>query len=264
MNELFSAERDALAAESGTSVRNRTLVISDIHGNIDALRAIDEPCDGIICLGDIVDYGPSPRECIDYLREREVLRARGNHDHAVAFCKDCRTPDGPLRQLSVSSRTYTMQVLGEAETRWLGEADTSVRAELDGRRVFAVHGAPSDHMYKYLAPRMPEDVLHQEVMSTGADIVFVGHTHHPFIKEFDDGKLLVNVGSVGQPRDGIPKASYAIVENGSVRLKRAEYDVEAAIARTRTMPLPAPVRERLVSLLEHGRTTPPVRREKTE
>ncbi|MHB1361250.1 MAG: metallophosphoesterase family protein [Thermoleophilia bacterium] len=229
----------------------RTLVISDIHGNIDALQAIDEQYDNIVCTGDIVDYGPNPRECIEFLRERNVIRARGNHDHAVAFCQDCQTPKGPLRRLSLASREYTEKVLSDGEKSWLGEAETSVQTGHDGLRIFAVHGAPSNHMYKYLLPQTSDEVLAKEVASVDADIIVIGHTHQPFIKRFD-GKVLVNAGSVGQPRDGIAKACYAIIEDGAVEIRRAEYDVAAVVAKTRAIPIDKSLRERLAYLIENA------------
>jgi len=233
----------------------RTLVISDIHGNIDALRSIDEPCDNIICLGDIVDYGPDPRACIEYFYDRQVLRSRGNHDHAVAFCVDCQTPHGPYRRLSLLSREYTAAILDDTEKHWLGDAPTSVTMEHDGLRIFAVHGAPSNHMYKYLSPRTSDEDLAREVAEVDADIIFVGHVHQPYVKSFD-GKQLVCVGSVGQPRDGIPSACYAIIENGEVEIRRASYDVEAAVKKTRSMPLEGPVIDQLVYLLEEAKPPP--------
>lgn len=234
----------------------RTLVISDIHGNIDALESIGDSFDNIVCMGDIVDYGPSPADCVQYLREREIFRSRGNHDHAVAYCKDCRTPKGPLRNLSVTSRTYTLAALSDADKLWLGETDTAVTVRQDNLTIFAVHGAPSDHLYKYLTPQTPDEILLEELDLVEADIILTGHTHLSFIKHFN-GKTLVNVGSVGQPRDGIAKASYAVIEDGRVELRRSAYDVEAAVAKTRALPLDSAAIDNLVYLLENARTPPP-------
>jgi putative phosphoesterase len=233
----------------------RTLVISDIHGNIDALTSIGDSYDNIICLGDIVDYGPRPAECVQFLQGRQVIRTRGNHDHAVAYCKDCRTPKGPFRHLSVTSRTFTLATLSDADKQWLGEAETAATAANNGLDIFAVHGAPSDHLYKYLTSHTPDKDLAQEVDLVEADMIFTGHTHQPFIKELN-GKLLVNVGSVGQPRDGIAKACYAVIEDGKVEIKRSEYDIEAAVAKTRDMPLDAAVIDNLVYLLENAQAPP--------
>lgn len=244
------------AAASRYNLRMRTMVISDIHGNIDALTAIDESYDNIICLGDIVDYGPSPRECVEFIMELEVHRVRGNHDHAVAFCKDCQTPHGPYRHLSLVSREFTTNILGDREKKWLGEAETSVRVEHDGLSIFAVHGAPSNHMYKYLTLHTPDEELAREADTVDADIILTGHTHQPFIKKIN-GKLVVNVGSVGQPRDGNLGACYAVIENGEVEIRRAGYDVAAVVGKTLAMPVDEPVRTQLVYLLEQAKAPPP-------
>lgn len=233
-----------------------TLVISDIHANIDALRAIDEPCDQIVCLGDIVDYGPEPAACMDYLQQLSVplLRVRGNHDNAVAFRVDCACGEA-FRHLSVLTREYMWQVLDQKQLEWIGEPETSLMLESGGRSIYATHAAPSDNLFRYLTPETGDEDLALELETAGADIVLTGHTHKPFIREIDD-RLMVNVGSVGQPRDGIPRVSYAIIEDGRVELKRADYDIAAAVARLRALPLDTATIGELVYILEHADTPP--------
>lgn len=234
----------------------RALVISDIHANIDALRAIDEPCDAVVCLGDIVDYGPEPAACIDYLRNLTVplLRVRGNHDNAVAFRVDCACGEA-FKHLSILTREYMWQVLDREQLEWIGEPETILKLESGGSSVYATHAAPSDNLFRYLTPETSDKDLALELKTAGADIVLTGHTHKPFIRKID-GKLMVNVGSVGQPRDGIPRASYAIIEGGQVELKRVDYDVAAAVAKLRALPLnPAAIGE-LVFILEYADTPP--------
>jgi putative phosphoesterase len=232
----------------------RVLVISDIHGNLDALSAIDEPCDRVICLGDLVDYGPEPAACIESLRSRGLDRVRGNHDNAVAFRVDCGCGEA-FKHLSVATREYMWQVLDEDTLAWLGAAPTSLQAEIDGRRILAVHAAPSDHMFKYLTPDTPDRELAEEASLVDADIILTGHSHRPFQRRFGD-KLLVNVGSVGQPRDGIPRVSYAVIEDGGIELKRVDYDVGSAMAKIRKLPLKELVRDQLAYILEHAGTPP--------
>jgi len=236
----------------------RTLVISDIHGNIDALESVlaaaGSAIDQILCLGDIVDYGPEPAACIELMRE-PVMRIRGNHDNAVAFHVDCGCGEA-FRHLSIETREYMWRILSEEQTAWLGEVEPLLETEIDGRRIYAVHGAPSDPLFKYIQPDTPADELAREAsLAPGADIILMGHTHKPFLKELE-GRHLVNAGSVGQPRDGIAKASYAIIDNGRVELHRSEYDVERAMARVGKMPVSQKAREQLAYILKHA-TTPP-------
>lgn len=232
----------------------RYLVLSDIHANPDALQAIDEPHDAVICLGDIVDYGPDPLPCIEYFRRGNVYRVRGNHDNAVAFRVDCACGEA-FKHLSVETREYMWQVLGEEELRFLGEAETGLMLESGGRPVLAVHAAPSDHLFRYLTPDTPAEELAEEMEAVSADIVLTGHSHRPFVREFG-GRLLVNVGSVGQPRDGIPRVSYAVLEEGRVELKRADYDIEAAVNKLEALPYGERTKRQLIHILENAGTPP--------
>ncbi|MEW6019627.1 MAG: metallophosphoesterase family protein [Pseudomonadota bacterium] len=233
----------------------RAVVLSDIHGNMDALAAIDEPRDLTIFLGDIVDYGPEPAACIDLLRrEPSLLRVRGNHDNAVARRMDCGCGEA-FRHLSVATREHMWRVLQARDLKWIDAPDTSLEAVIDGRRVFAVHAAPSDHLFRYLTPDTPDEELAAEAASVEADIVLTGHSHRPFTRRFED-TLLVNVGSVGQPRDGIPQVSYAVIEDGEVELRRVPYDVESAARKVMELPLDGLVREQLAYILRHA-TEPP-------
>ena len=228
----------------------RILALSDIHANIDALLSINEPHDAVLFLGDVVDYGPEPAACIDWLRERGALRVRGNHDNAVAFRMDCGCGQAYLH-LSVATREYMWRVLAEDDQAWVGEPGTSLELDSGGRRILAVHAAPSDNLFKYVTPETSDEDLAAEAALTSADIILMGHTHRPF-RRHAGGKLLVNVGSVGQPRDGVPMASYAVIENGEVELKRSEYDVEAAVARLGKLPLAGRVIEELSHILRHA------------
>lgn len=232
----------------------RILVLSDIHGNIDALEAIDETHDRILFLGDVVDYGPDPIACIDFLKQNNALRVRGNHDNAVANRVDCGCGEA-FRHLSVLTRQYMWQILGEEQLQWLGAADTFLEMWQTDRSVYATHAAPSDNLFKYLPPDTPDEELELEGVVAGADIVLTGHTHKPFAREAG-GRLIVNVGSVGQPRDCIPRASYAIIERGQVELKRVDYDVERAAARVMALPIDAIAREQLAYILRNAQEPP--------
>ena len=229
----------------------RILVLSDIHGNIDALEAIDEAWDRILFLGDVVDYGPEPSACIDFLAEHDALRVRGNHDNAVAFRVDCACGEA-FKHLSVITRKYMWQTLSPAQLEWIGEPGTSLELWQAGHSVYATHAAPSDNLFKYLTADTPDEELASEAEAAGSDIIVTGHTHKPFMREVK-GKLMVNVGSVGQPRDGITKASYAIIEDGSIELKRVDYDIERAASRVLALPFEASAREQLAYILRNAK-----------
>ena len=166
-----------------------------------------------------------------------LLRVRGNHDNAVAFRIDCGCGEA-FKHLSVVTREYMWQVLSREQLDWIGEPPTSL--ELESGRPAA--STPSTRRPATTSSatcrRIPATrTWRAELKLAGADIVLTGHTHKPFMREIG-GRLLVNVGSVGQPRDGIPRVSYAIIEDGRVELKREPITTSTRpCARIRALPL---------------------------
>ncbi len=228
----------------------RFLFISDIHANPYALRAVldDTPShDEVVVLGDLVDYGPRPGEVVDDVRSMGAKVVRGNHDEAVAKGIDCGC--GPAtHHLSVLTRErISYGTLSKADIRWL---DT-LPYELDLGWGHAVHAAPSNKLYSYLYPWMSNEEICKELVtgpkrpaSRGCAGVrgtyLVGHTHHQFIRRLPGLALIINPGSVGQPRDWDPRASYALIEvDGEdivgVELRRVRYDIEAVIKDLRIL-----------------------------
>ncbi|MEF8857555.1 MAG: YfcE family phosphodiesterase [Halolamina sp.] len=152
-------------------------VLSDIHGNriaLDAVLADMPPVEGLVCAGDVVGYNPWPQACVDSVRDHDMAMVLGNHDRAVAGA------------------------LG-----WLGSLSTERRVA-DGR-VKLVHGHPDD----------PDHYTHPDEFSAALlgdeELLVMGHTHHQYHERDDEG-IVLNPGSVGQPRDGDPDATYAVVD----------------------------------------------------
>ena len=220
----------------------RRALISDIHANLEALEVVlaDIKAQGIteiLCLGDLIGYGPNPRECIDLVMENCSVSLLGNHDQGALF-----DPDGfnigaeraifwTREQLeSASDRTNN-------ERRWefLGELPRTHRLN----EFLFVHGSPRNPLSEYI---FPEDIYNQRKMERLFQLVekycFQGHTHVPGVftennqffspEEIDheytlgEGKVMINVGSVGQPRDGDPRACYVVLEDG--RPARSSFD----------------------------------------
>jgi len=235
----------------------RTLVISDIHGNIEALRAVaaaEAAIDQVICLGDIVDYGPSPEETVRWVRERAFATVRGNHDNAVATGDDCRS--APLfRRLSVETRRKTTPLLTSASLSFLRSLPPTHALTLGGTRTLLLHAAPADPLFQYL-PASDVAGWRAEAAGIDADLILVGHTHMPVVLDLGD-KRMVNPGSVGLPRDGEPRACYAIFEDGEPTLKRVAYDVERTISDLRAWGLPEDVTRALESLYRGGEPPSP-------
>ncbi len=229
----------------------RRAVLSDVHGNIEALTAVladikTQSVDGIYCLGDVIGYGPNPVECLDTIMKVDVC-ILGNHDQAAMF-----DPDG-FNPVALRAIYWTRERMDEIQgnsnavnRRWdfLGELP---RFKDEGRFKF-VHGSPRDPTNEYVFPEHAYDERKMKNLFRRVEqFCFQGHTHIPgvfteeceFISPEDcdyqfqlgDGKLLVNVGSVGQPRDSDPRACYAVVSDDSVEFRRVEYPLEETVAK---------------------------------
>ncbi|MDX1946285.1 MAG: metallophosphoesterase family protein [Pirellulaceae bacterium] len=222
-------------------------LISDIHANLEALQVVlaDIRSQGIreiYCLGDIVGYGPNPCECLDEVIARCKVTILGNHDQATLF-----DPDG-FNPIALRAVYWTRDQLetgpgtpSQKNKRWdfLGELH---RTHTEGDILF-VHGSPREPTNEYV---FPEDIYNQRKMDALFGRIqkycFQGHTHLPGVFTYDyrftppedcnyqyqlgEQKAMINVGSVGQPRDGDPRACYVILDGGSVTFRRLEYDVQ--------------------------------------
>ena len=211
-------------------------VISDVHANRVALDAVldDMPeVDATLCAGDVVGYNPWPAECVDAIRRRDVPSVMGNHDRAVASGTAFR-----FNSMARAGVEHARGRLSDDQQAWLADRPDSLRA-LDGR-VSVVHGHPEDpDRYTYPQDFSP-DLLDDE------DVLVMGHTHVQHHEVYDEG-VVMNPGSVGQPRDGDPRAAYAVLDldDPSVTEHRVEYDVEAVQAAVSEAGLPEKIGHRL-------------------
>ena len=231
----------------------KILIISDIHSNYEALLAVAEAerhADQTWCLGDLVDYGPQPAEVVQWIRHHARLCVRGNHDFALAFNEDCHCGKR-FRELSVSSRQMNRQLLTAEQIAWLQLLPGTEEIVLENCRFRLAHAAPNGNLYRYLVPGITDIELAGEMEGILADVVFCGHTHFPMIRKVD-GKLFVNPGSVGQPRDGDPRASYAVWDDGVIKLRRTKYDISKTVEKLRACPLPARMADQLSLVLQTG------------
>ena len=238
---------------------NPIAVISDIHGNLPALTAVLADIDQrgmtrILCLGDVVGYGPEPGDCLDLIQQRCQVTLMGNHDFAAIF------EPGNFNIGAEMACYWTRQVLEEEpdkdvrNRRWGFLASLPVKAvlspdECPAGKVILVHGSPRRPVNEYI---FPDDVYNNPNKLHGLferidQTCLVGHTHVPGVflptpdfyspeelgnvYEVDSHRAMVNVGSVGQPRDRDTRASYVILEEGVVRFVRVEYDVEGTVAK---------------------------------
>jgi putative phosphoesterase len=210
----------------------RILLLADIHSNWPALQAVAAiPHDICLCMGDLVDYGPEPGPVVEWVRARTAVCVRGNHDHGAAQHVIIQARTG-YKYLTAITRPMTRELLGPDGLRRLANLPVSRTVTLDRMRFLLVHASPRDPLDEY-APPDPE-FWARRLQNVEADVVCVGHTHQPYVLEVGD-KLVINPGSVGQPRDGDPRASFAVIQDFKVDLHRIDYPVEdtvAAVGRT--------------------------------
>lgn len=211
-------------------------VISDVHANLPALLAVLDdmpPVDAVVCAGDVVGYNPWPADCVDAIRDRGISTVQGNHDRAVAS-GDAAGFNGMAR----AGVDLARRRLGSSAIGWLGALPTE--RLVAGGRVKIVHGHPDDPD-RYTYPRdFAPGLLGDE------ELLVLGHTHVQHHAVFDGG-IVLNPGSVGQPRDGDPDAAYAVVDldDRSVEECRVRYDIDAVVAAVEDADLPRRIGERL-------------------
>ncbi|HJZ56610.1 MAG TPA: metallophosphoesterase family protein [Gemmataceae bacterium] len=226
----------------------RILLLADIHGNRAALEAIREPHDVCLCLGDLVDYGPEPGPCVEWVRRHALATVRGNHDHGVAQNVEVQGVGG-FRFLTAITRPPTVAALTAEQRRFLADLPTSCMLTLDGKRFLLVHASPRDPMDEYAPPE--PSFWAPRLAGLAVDFVCAGHTHQPYVLNVN-GITVINPGSVGLSRDGDPRASYALIENGQVQLKRAEYPIDRTIQAVLTSGLDATAKRMLSDLYRGG------------
>ncbi|HZW06917.1 MAG TPA: metallophosphoesterase family protein [Phycisphaerales bacterium] len=252
-----------------------TAIISDVHGNLEALQAVLADIDSrgikrIICLGDIIGYGPNPVECVDLVRARCEWALMGNHDFGVLYeptnfnagaeSAAFWTRDRLDAEADDGLRRERYEFLGRLRVR-------VVETCPDGRTsLLAVHGSPRRPINEYI---FPDDVSNApDKLSTIFErvprVCVVGHTHVPGVftdepdfyppgeltdstyKFTESEKAIINVGSVGQPRDMDPRSSYVVLDERGVTFVRVPYDVEEVARKIRAVPqLPEWLADRL-------------------
>jgi diadenosine tetraphosphatase ApaH/serine/threonine PP2A family protein phosphatase len=236
-------------------------IISDIHSNLEALQAVLKDIEqfhveDIYCLGDVVGYGPNPRECVDLVMACKLVLL-GNHDQGAMF-----DPEGfnPPAERAIFWTRDQLESAPESRTarekRWEFLAERPRYFKEDGR--LYVHGSARNPLNEYV---FPEDIYNQRKMERIFALVerycFQGHTHVPgifteqapddlyqfnspeeieLVHKLDNRKTLCNVGSVGQPRDGDWRACYILLDGDTIRYRRVEYDIDTTVRKIYAVP----------------------------
>jgi putative phosphoesterase len=226
----------------------RILLLADIHGNWPALQAIQEPYDLCLCLGDLVDYALEPAACVDWVRRHAAACVRGNHDHGAAHDVPEAGKNG-YRFLSAVTRPNTLKRLSPEALTYLAHLPLTKYLTADDARFMLVHATPRNALHSY----GPPDAKFWEAQLEGVDaeVICVGHSHEAFVLPVGD-KLVINPGSVGFPRDGDPRASYAVIENRRVEIKRIEYRIADTVQVIQESELPDTAKLMLAEALQSG------------
>jgi putative phosphoesterase len=190
-------------------------VLSDIHGNLQALQAVLRAasslgCDRVISLGDVVGYYAQPGECIDLLKEHDAINFMGNHDSYLVGDTNC-----PRSKMISEITNYQRGIVNSEQLQWLSR---SISTLIENGNYFA-HGGWQDPLDQYLYKVSATHIPH------GAINLFTGHTHVQVLVEFGQQKYC-NPGSVGQPRDGDPMAAFAVLSGNDIHLHRVDYDID--------------------------------------
>jgi len=242
----------------------RLLVLTDIHANLTALEASLAAAEGgwerVVCLGDVVGYGPDPNEVTSRIRELGAVTIRGNHDKAAAELM----PTDDFNPVAKAAVHWTRSQLSNENLAWLAALP---QAPLEAEGVVLVHGAFQDEDEYVFTPAQALEGL----LDSTTQVTFFGHTHHQGGFSYQDSELevlslhprsnesrcalrlendrryLLNPGSIGQPRDTDPRAGFAIADltNGVVEFWRVPYDIDSVQQRMRAARLPEPLILRL-------------------
>ena len=226
----------------------KIVIASDLHANLEALDALPLDYDKMWILGDLVNYGPNPAEVVEFVRSQANHVVRGNHDQFLACGDDPRCIPRFQEMASVAGK-FTKSKLGVHDKEYLRDLPLQLELQVGHTRFWLCHAMPSDPLYGYGPPE--SDRWKEECSRVPADILFVGHTHIPFVKKFGEC-LVVNPGSLGQPKNRSSLACFALWEDGEISLRSTAYDVGRTIAKVEAMALPASVTNDLVALLLTG------------
>ena len=225
----------------------RRLLLADVHANLPAFEAVlgdAGPVEDVVFLGDVVGFGPHPSACVERLRALNARAIIGNHDVSVLSRK------GKALALAhpVNWEDWTYAQLSEAQLQYLTALPEELTIESCGQEVKVIHQPPGA---PYLHPKMPDDVLAGHFRNVVGRAIYCGHSHR-LIDRVLDRRRIVCFPAVGQPRNGDPRAGYAVEEDGRLHFRFVSYDVPSVAADCRRIGLDETFCERWVRFLLTG------------
>ena len=231
-------------------------VITDIHGNLPALQAVLKRIEQlgierIYCGGDLVGYGPHPNDVCALIDDRVIPTIYGNYDYAIGRDLEdcgCAYVDQHDRDLGQQSVDWTLAHTDQRSKEFMRGLPFDLRLDHGDQRVRLVHGSPRK-VNEYLFEDKPARTFERIAAGADCDILVFGHTHQPWVREYGD-VLFVNCGSVGKPKDGDPRAAFAVLQPEGDRvvahIERTEYDADAVADQLTAAGLPSEFADKLV------------------
>ncbi len=234
-------------------------VLGDIHGNIAALKAAYAAVstlkpDKIYHLGDLGGYAPFVNDVVDFLAEHDIEGVQGNYDEAVANDREhcgCKAEEPLQEEMAHRSFAWTKEHVSPQAKAYMKNLPTEIKFTAEGKKVWLFHATPKKNNLYWYEDR-PEKFFREMAEKGDADIMIYGHIHKPYRKDMA-GKVFINAGSVGKPKDGDPRACVAVVEITKTEVKtdfiRAPYDIEKVAAAVSASGLP----DYFADKLRHGK-----------
>lgn len=224
----------------------RVTIISDIHGNLPAFKKFLEKnnSDVLINAGDVVGYNPFPDECISLLKETRAINLLGDHEWCLLNKNFSMMNPYAKKVLEWCSEEISIENLN-----FIKNFNFLEKTDIENVKVAVCHGSPKDPLWEYVYPGTPANNLNELLANLGVNILILGHTHIPFVRKVKQG-LIINPGSIGQPRDGNPSPSFITLEiEGNevknIKLNRFSYDITTVINKIIDENLPKFLAERL-------------------
>lgn len=218
----------------------RIALMSDIHANLPALEAVVADARAVhastyICAGDVIGFGPDPKECVDMARGLCQVIVSGNHERSIGWNDDPQCAPR-LASIARTAEAHARKKLFASDIQWLAGLGHEAGLYLSGKELFIVHGAPWNPLYGGIRPEEDPEVVRRGFMHIDCDYAIVGHTHQQMVlSDMVEGMTLINPGTVGLPLDGDPRAAWTLLdlERGTVHPRRVEYDVERTVRSLR-------------------------------
>ena len=230
-------------------------VFGDIHGNLEALRAayraaLSAKADTIYHLGDLGGYAPFVNEVVDFIIEHRIAGVQGNYDFNVANESEhcgCKYEDPVQAEIADRSFAWTKRHSSRESKAFMGNLPASLSLSIEGKGVMLFHAAPHKNNLYWYEDR-PDKFFLEMALKTAADVMIYGHTHKPYRRDVG-GRVFINAGSVGKPKDGDPRACVTLVEitreSVSHEFLRVPYDIEKTDAAILHSGLPQELADRL-------------------